>query len=116
MAITLTASNPKGAGFIANGNSDDFSGTEEIVAAVSGKKIMLLQVTISSNAAITISIGAGETGGALTTLIVGPIYMAANSNMNIDFAESVALATATALCVDASGAGAATVICRGTIE
>ena len=53
MAITLKTNDVDGAGFVANGNSADFSGCETLVAAVSGKSIYVERIIISSNTAIT---------------------------------------------------------------
>jgi len=116
MAITLVTSNVEKVGFVANGNSADFSGTEELVAAVTGISIHVERLAISSNAAITLTLGAGETGGAVTTVVIGPVYAAANSFQELAFTRPIKLAAATALVVDASGAGAATVVVQGYIK
>ena len=116
MAITLVTNNVENVGFVANGNSADFSGTEELVAAVTGQNIHVERLAISSNTAITLTLGAGETGGAVTAVVVGPLYMAANSSLELTFSRPIKLAAATALVVDASGAGAATVVVQGYIR
>ena len=116
MAITLTNSNVEKAGFIANGNSADLSGCETLKAAVTGKSIHLERLVINSAAAINITIGAGETTGAVTTILVGPIYFAANTNITIVFTRPLKLAAATALTVDASGGGNVTIIAQGFIK
>lgn len=116
MAITLVTNNVDKVGFVANGNSADLSGCESLVAAVAGKSIHVEKIHISAGAAINLTIGAGETGGAVTAVVIGPVYMAANSNAKYEFTRPIKLAAATALVVDASGAGAATVTVQGYIK
>lgn len=116
MAITLKSNTVGTSGFIANGNSADLSGCETLQAAVTGKSIYLEKLTINSNTAINYTIGEGETGGAVTTALVGPIYCAANSTQTIDFPRAIKLTAATALTADASGAGAVTIVAQGKIE
>ena len=116
MAITLKSNSVGTSGFIANGYSADLSGCETLVAAVSGKTIIVESITINSNTAINYTIGDGETGGAVTAVLIGPIYCAANSTQSFVFPRGLRLTAATALVVDASGAGAATVIAQGRIE
>lgn len=116
MAITLKSNSVGQAGFLANGNSADWSGCETLVAAVTGKSIIVERITINSLTAINYTVGAGETGGAVTAVVLGPIYCAANSTQSVVFPRGLRLAAATALVVDASGAGAATVIAEGRIE
>ena len=119
MAITLTNSNVEKAGFIANGNSADLSGCETLKAAVTGKSIYLERLVINSAAAINITIGAGETTGAVTTVLIGPISFAADngkSNIEFVFTRPLKLAAATALVVDASGAGTVTLVAQGFIK
>lgn len=115
MAITLVTNNVGKVGFVANGYSADFSGCEQLVAAVAGKSIHIEKITVSSGAAITVTIGAGETTGAVTTVVVGPLHMAVNSSIPLEFSRPIKLAAATALVVDASGSGAATVIVQGFV-
>ena len=116
MAITLANSNVENAGFIANGNSADLSGCETLKAAVSGKSIYLERLIINSASAINITVGAGETTGAVTTVLVGPIYFAANTYIELVFTRPLKLAANTALTVDASGAGNVTLIAQGFIK
>lgn len=116
MAITLVSNNVFKSGFSVNGNSADLSGCEELVAAVTGESIFLNSVSVSFGAAINVTIGAGETTGAVTTVLIGPIYGAANSTVTFKFDRPIELAAATALTVDASGAGNVTVIAEGFIR
>ena len=117
MAITLDTHSVDRVGFVANGYSADWSGCEELVAAVSGKSIYVERVYINSNTAINYTIGAGETTGAVTNEVLGPLYMAANSNAAFDFSgRPVKIAAGVALTADASGAGAATIVIQGYIR
>ena len=115
MAIAVTTPSVK-VGFIDNATSADASGCEEIHAAVTGKKIKIRHITINSTSAIAITIGAGETGGAVTTALLGPIEFGALETMQWDFNPLMELPTATSLTVDADGAGVICVFVQGVIE
>ncbi len=115
MAIAVTTPTVK-VGFIDNATSADASGCEEIHAAVSGKKIKVKHLTINSTSAIAITIGAGETGGAVTAALLGPIDFGALGTLQWDFWPYMELPTATSLTVDADGAGAINVFVQGVIE
>lgn len=116
MAITVTSPQAK-VGFIKNAVSADASGTEEIIAAPTGAAIKIRHLTINNGAnAISITIGQGETTGAVTTALIGPIAMAANTSLQWDFNPLLELTAETALTVDASGAGAICVFAQGVIE
>jgi len=117
MAITVTNPNPGKAGFFLNATSADASGCEELKAAVAGKSIIIDHLTINSGAAITITIGEGETGGAVTTTLIGPVSFAQNASMQWDFRNGgMKLTAATALTVDASGAGNICIFAHGRVE
>jgi len=115
MAIAVTSPACK-VGFIKNATSADASATEEIHAAVAGKQIKIRQLTINSGAAITITIGEGETAGAVTTALIGPISFAAGRAMQWVFSPALELTAATSLTVDASGAGAICIFVQGSVE
>jgi hypothetical protein len=115
MAITLVSNGVLKSGFSVNGNSADLSGCETLVAAVAGKSICLERLAISFGAAINVTIGAGETTGAVTTVLVGPIYGAENSTVELVFERPIKLAAATALTADASGAGNVTIVADGFV-
>lgn len=104
------------ASFIVNGVSADVSDCEVLLAGIAGKKIKVRHLTINSGAAITITIGEGETLGAVTTPLIGPISFAANTSMQWNFNPSMELTVGTALTVDASGAGAICVFAQGKIQ
>jgi len=118
MAITVTNPQPGKFGFFANGVSADASGVEQLVAAVAGKSIYLDHLTISSDSAISISIGEGETvPGTIDTVHLGPIPFAANQQMQWNFLNGgMRLTAATSLVVEASGAGNICVFASGRIE
>jgi len=123
MAITVTSPNhgpASGDSFIINGVSADASGCEELKAApAAGLSIIVDRLTINNGAnAISITIGEGETTGAVTTALIGPIAMAANSSIQFDFGRSggMKLTAATSLTVDASGAGAVCIFAQGRVE
>ena len=118
MAITVTTPSSGRAGFILNGVSADASGCEELKAApASGSSIIVDHLTINNGAnAISITIGAGETGGAVTAALIGPIAMAANTSIQFTFPSGMKLDAATALVVDASGAGAICIFAIGRVE
>jgi hypothetical protein len=118
MAVTLDAYGVDGAGFVNNAYSADWSGCETVVAAVAGKSIYITHLTIHCIAAITVTLGAGETGGAVTAELFGPVTFAATAGapIEIPFYRPLKLATATALVADASGAGAMTIMAQGYIK
>jgi len=114
MAITLTSLTPSTFGWAVNGVSGDASGCETVVAAPgAGLSLYLRQVLISSGAALTVTLGAGKTGDAVTATILGPVYMAQNSTVSFNFLVPPRLAYNTALTIDTSGAGAVTVLVAG---
>ena len=116
MAITLVSNSVDSLGFSVNGNSADLSGCEELVGAVTGKSIYVERLAVSFGAAINVTLGAGETGGAVTTVLAGPIYGAANTTVELTFTRPLKLAAATALVVDASGAGNVTILAQGYVK
>lgn len=120
MAITLVSSSAYKEGFFVNGYSADFSGCEVLLAAQgAGTHIYLEALSISCASGITITIGEGESSSAVVTVIVGPIIFTAAGSNNYGphkFARPIQLSANTALTVDASGAGPATVMAEGFVE
>ena len=118
MAITVTTPTPGKFGWIINATSADASGCEELKAApATGLSIYLDHLTINSGAAITITVGEGETTGAVTTALIGPVSFAANQSMQWDFLNGgMVLTAATSLTVDASGAGDICIFASGRIQ
>lgn len=120
MAITVTTIQPAMHGFIINATSADASGCEELLAApAAGVSIIVEHITISNNSVgtLTVTIGAGETGGAVTTPVLGPISLLSGQSISWNFKRAGAVITAaTSLVVDSSGAGAITVFAQGRYE
>lgn len=116
MAITLVSKGTDRVGFVANGYSADLSGCETLVAAVAGQSIYVEKVIINTLAAEIITLGEGETGGAVTTVLIGPIHTGATSTHILEFSRPIKLTAATALTVDAAGAGETTVVVQGYIK
>ena len=83
-----------------------------------GKSIYVDHLTISSDAAISISIGEGETvPGTIDTVLLGPVPFAINQQMQWNFLNGgMKLTAATALVVEGSGAGNINVFVSGRIE
>lgn len=115
MAIAVTNPTVGKFGFILNATSADASGCEVLKAGAAGQSIVVDHITINSAAAITVTIGEGETDSGVTTALIGPIAMAANSSIQWDFPSGIVLTAAAALTVDASGAGAICVFAYGRV-
>jgi len=117
MAIAITTPNPGKFGWIINATSADASGTEELKAAVAGKQIIVDHVTINNGAgAQSITIGEGESGpGSVTTALIGPVAMAANTSLQFDFPSGMALSAATSLTIDSTSNTALAVFAWGRI-
>ena len=116
MAITLTNDNVDGYGFVANGYSADWSGCETLKAAVAGVSIYIEKIHISPLADEIVTIGAGETAGAVTTTLLGPLHVLAQTTTTLVFTRPIKLAAATALTADAAGAGAITIVVQGYVK
>ena len=86
MAISVTTPAPEKFGWILNATSADASGCEELKAApAAGTSIIIDHLTINSDAGISITIGQNESGGAVLTVLIGPVSFAANQSMQWDF-------------------------------
>lgn len=121
MAISITTPASENFGWIINATSADASECEELIAAPpAGTSIVVDYLVINCGAAITVTIGQGETAGAVATALIGPISFAANQTFQLDFRDfgngGLALTAATSLTVDTSGAGAICVFACGRIE
>ena len=116
MAIAITTPQPGKFGWIINATSADLSGCEELKAAIAGKSIIVDHITINNTGAQTVTIGQGETGGAVTAALIGPIAMAANSSMQWDFPSGMVLTAATSLTADASSTTAVCIFAWGRIK
>jgi hypothetical protein len=118
MAITANAMQCAGRGFAVNAISADASGGEEIHAAATGKSHYITQIEISCVSAITVTIGEGESGDAVETVLFGPFYFAATSGspVSIQLNPPVKLTAAKSISLDASGAGNVQVFVQGYTE
>jgi len=85
---------------------------------VTGKRIKVRHVTFNNltAGALSFTLGAGETAGAVTTALIGPISVGANSSLQWDFNPSMELAVATSLTIDLSGSGNICIFAQGTVE
>jgi len=118
MAINVTSPSARSAGWIKNANSADASGTEEIIAAPgAGLSLVIEHLVVSSDSAISVTIGEGETAGAVTTALIGPVTFAAGQSISFPVSgrtQGIKLTANTSLTVDASGAGNVNVWAQGT--
>jgi len=108
MAIATTSVPPGDSGFMINFDSADVSASEIILAAGgAGTYIYLDQLWLNSAAAISLTVGAGIGGGAVTTPYVGPVLFAAGLTLHWDFRSSggIKFPANTLLGIDGSGAG-----------
>jgi hypothetical protein len=114
MAITVTSPKAATFGFIKNANSADASACEEIIAAPgAGVSFHISKVTISSDSAISVTLGEGETAGAVTTALLGPVTFAAGQCIDWVFNPPLVTTANKSLTVDAGGAGNINVFVQG---
>lgn len=117
MAITVTSPQSQKAGWIKNAVSADASGCEEIIAApTDGSSHYIRSAVVNSAATISVTIGAGETGGAVTAALIGPVNTVAGTSAVFVFNPPLMVGANTALTVDASGAGAVCIVAQGSTE
>lgn len=119
MAINVTNPAVGKFGFFLNATSANASGCEELKAApATGLSIYVDHLTISSDAAITVSIGEGESvPGTPDTVLLGPVPFAVNQCIQWNFLNGgMKLTAAKSLVVDASGAGNINVFASGRVE
>ena len=118
MGVVSTESSTRDATWLVNATSADASGCEEVFAAVAGKSHYIQQVTLSCDADATVTLGAGETGTAVTTVLLGPIGFQADGGApwSIRFVSPLKVAAATSITVDAGGAGNVCVVIEGYTE
>lgn len=92
----------------------DISGCEDIKAAPAAGNLYIKHLFISCVSAITVTIGEGETAGAVTTAYTTFEFVATSgAPIDVHFQTPLKLAATTAFTADASGAGDVTVICEG---
>jgi len=118
MAIAITTPSPGKFGWIINATSADVSGCEELKAApAAGLSIIVDHLTINNGAgAQSITIGAGKTGAGVTTSLIGPVAMAANTSLQWTFPFGIVLTAATSLTVDSTSNTALCIFAWGRIE
>ncbi|MGD0277483.1 MAG: hypothetical protein ABSB79_15805 [Syntrophales bacterium] len=119
MSISVTTPGVGKFGFFLNATSANASGCEELKAAPSaGLSIYVDHLTISSDSAITVSIGESETTpGSPDTVLLGPVPFAVNQCIQWNFLNGgMKLTAAKSLVVDASGAGNINVFISGRVE
>jgi hypothetical protein len=113
MAFVLTEQSVEKVGWVAN-ITGDVSGTEDIKAAASGLSHYIESVAINAVAAQTVTIGAGETGGAVTAPIIGPVSCTTSGgNLVYTFTRPIKMAANVALVIDSSGAGVVCAVVTG---
>lgn len=108
-------------GFCTNATGSDVSTGETLVAAVAGKSHYIRSITISCISAITVWI---QDNTGTPVVIVGPIAFAdltatssvAASPYTVTFLEPVKVASGNLIEVDASAAGAVSVVIQGYTE
>ena len=118
MAITITTPQPGHFGWIINAISADASGCEELKAApAAGLSIIVDHITLNNGAgAQSITIGEGKTGAGVTTALIGPVAMAANTSLQWTFPHGMKLTAATSLTIDSTSNTALCVFAWGRIE
>ena len=85
----------------------------QIAAPAAGISHYIRSISINSAATISVTIGAGETTGAVTAALIGPVNLVAGATANFVFNPAMMVGAATALTVDASGEGAICVVAQG---
>lgn len=114
MAITKQTQAPWPDGWCVTAQTADASGCEELLAApAAGVSIRLDHIMIGSSGAITVTVGEGETAGAVTTTIFGPWTIAAGATLDLTFHRPIILTAATSLTIDASGASNLGIMAEG---
>lgn len=117
MAITQTDLQSNTSGWISNATSANASACEIVKAAAgAGTNLIVDRLTIVAGATLTVTVGSGETTGAVTSPIVGPVPMIAGLPVDIIFTNGLRLAANTDLTVDASGSGNVCVVAQGRVK
>lgn len=92
--------------------SADASTAATVKAATASKKIYITSVVLSSDAAINLKL---QDNAGTPVVAVGPIYMAVNSTVPMNFSTPLQMATNVPLQVKASGAGNISVTVSGYV-
>lgn len=103
---------PPGNEQVFNFSNADVSGCEDVVAAVAGSTHYIKKILVTASSAITVTIGSGETTGAVTTALLGPIPFSASGFCHeVDLGRrGIKCTPGEAVTVDASGAGVVSVV------
>lgn len=121
MAVTATAptvakKSPSGKTlFNVCAYSADASGAEVIKAAPSSGSIYIERMTVFVGAAITVTIGDGESSSAVETIAWNLVGTAEGAMYIFNFLQPVRLTALKAFTIDASGAGAVVVEAEGFV-
>lgn len=118
-APVITTPTPGKFGFILNATCSDASACEELKAApAAGTSIIIDHITINNGAtgAQSITIGSGETGGAVETALIGPIAIAASTSIQWDFPYGLVLAAAKSLTVDSDDTHDLMIFVQGRVQ
>lgn len=116
MATTVTSNQSYPTGFSISLNSDDLRNCEEILAAPgANRQIEISGAHVSSDTALSATIGAGESSNDVETVILGPLYLAANTSLPVPLAKPIRLPANKALTADASAAGNVTIVVQGRV-
>ncbi len=118
MAITVNDLTVSGNRFALNAYSTDLSGGEELKAAPSttGQALYIDRISIvfATASTITVTIGEGETGDGVTTVLIGPVpFSIVGTQAVFEFKAPLKLTDNTSLSCDSSGAGAANIVAEG---
>ena len=117
MAITVNTFSAYPYGFSINATSADASDCEELVAAPAADySIYLESLTISTAAALTVTIGCGEAANECEVVLIGPIVMGENQTLRWRFVRPIMCVAGKSLTVDASGGGVVTVFAEGFVD
>jgi hypothetical protein len=114
--MAATSINLEKLGWMINADYADASGAEvlKVAPATSGESHYIEYISINSDSAINITVGAGETGSAVDTEIVGPIeFTTSGGQYDTHFTRPVKVDADTLIAVDSSGAGQLSVIVYG---
>mgnify|MGYP003153675943 CR=1 FL=1 len=106
-----------GAGFVNFRYGTDISSAEEVIAAVAGKSIYIERLYIHCVDAIDVTVGEGESAGAVTTTFATFEFVATSgSPIDLTFTRPVKLTAATSFVADATGGGKVTIIASGYVK
>ena len=114
MAITVNSPDVSTYGWIKNANSADLQGCEEIFATPGATSwFEIRMVTISSDAAIGITLGSNKNVAAVETALLGPVTFAAGQCIIWNFNPPLKMAANKAITADADGAGNVNIFIQG---